>query len=114
MNHRVFVYGTLKQGFPNHKYFLEGKGELVEPYARLENYRLYDTKSGFPCILPHFGGTVMGEIYEIDEKILEVLDALESIPFLYTRELVPALDCWTYVWAGKWSNLTPILDGVWK
>jgi gamma-glutamylcyclotransferase (GGCT)/AIG2-like uncharacterized protein YtfP len=74
MTHRVFVYGTLKSGFPNH-YLLEGceffgRAVTVPTYKMIEN--------GFPVIIPDPDGRrLAGEIYVVDDETLARLDRLE-------------------------------------
>ncbi len=46
---RVFVYGTLKKGFPNHECIFKGYDiKITEAWAYGE---LYDTGWGFPAML---------------------------------------------------------------
>lgn len=76
----IFVYGTLKTGYGNHRLLLDsnymGEGKII-------GYDLYDLGS-FPGII---GGTgeVLGEIYEIDQYTLKKVDMLEAEGFLYSR-----------------------------
>ncbi len=85
MNHLVFVYGTLKQGFHNH-YILEdseflGSGFTVEKCAMYEN--------GIPYIVKDEAiSRIQGEIYSVDNETLEILDRLERHPEWYCREEV--------------------------
>ncbi len=75
--HRVFVYGTLKRGLRNH-HFLEtakfiGEAHTLKPYCMLDGK--------FPVLRDagHDRAPVSGEIYEIDDPILETLDKLEDV-----------------------------------
>lgn len=117
LNNSVFVYGSLLPCLHNHNYLLDGK--LRRDNATLENYALYDTGSGYPCILPKEGGKVLGQVWDVDDETLESLDVLEGVPFLYTRNLCPVLkdegrDCWTYVWARSSCGTMPIIKhGSW-
>ena len=75
--HRVFVYGTLKRGFRNHR-FLEKSRFLGEAYT-VAAYRMLDGR--FP-VLRDSGSDQMpvsGEVYEIDASTLIALDDLESV-----------------------------------
>lgn len=88
---RVFVYGTLKRGQPNHgvlrdgangRAAFRGRARTVEPYplviAGEHNVpRLLD--------LPGQGRRVAGEIYVVDERMLSFLDEFEGCPDLYQR-----------------------------
>jgi gamma-glutamylaminecyclotransferase len=78
---RVFVYGTLKRGFPLHNEGLAGAIFLgayrtVEPYPMLIAGPRYA-----PMMLdqPGRGLQVSGELYEVSRDRLEKLDALESV-----------------------------------
>ena len=81
---KLFVYGTLKKGFLNHKYmkgskFL-GEGTIKQYEYSIENY--------LPAIVPG-DGLIAGEIYQLEHKdTLICLDELEGYGYLYRRELV--------------------------
>ena len=121
--HLVFVYGTLKRSEPNH--------HLIQPGSAAGQSILVgtgQTKNKFPLVIatkyniPHLldavgtGSFVTGEIYSVDQSMLENLDILEGIPKHYQRrtesillkeslltepstELEPntLLNCWIYV-----------------
>lgn len=75
MKHRVFVYGTLRKGYGNHR-LLEnatfiGKAETVQKY--------HLTASGIPYVHPNIETSkVIGEVYEVNEHQLARLDMLEG------------------------------------
>ncbi len=86
----VFVYGTLKQGqcrghvmrqsnFIGHAKTITGKHAILN----LGNFPTIVHSKDIPEA-PE--STVIGEIWEIDEKTLQALDRIEGYPFLYTRE----------------------------
>lgn len=82
----VFVYGTLKKGYGNNRLLsgaiYVGKGETVEKF-------LMKTTTGFPVVLEKDKkASVFGEIYEINDAILETLDGLEGYPSMYGRKEV--------------------------
>ncbi|XP_066254810.1 putative gamma-glutamylcyclotransferase CG2811 isoform X1 [Euwallacea similis] len=90
--HKVFVYGTLKRGEPNHHWFSNSKGGH---HTFLYNARTKDkyplviaTAYNIPFLLhrPGLGNQVQGEVYEVDVKVLEDLDVLEEHPDYYIRE----------------------------
>jgi gamma-glutamylaminecyclotransferase len=96
--HLVFVYGTLKKGFPNHARWMAAARRLGRFRTR-ERYRLVlngDRLS--PCLVAGAGRghRVVGEVYALDAAGLQRLDRLERIdrPDGYRRRriVVDALD----------------------
>lgn len=109
---RVFIYGTLKQGQPNHKVLLDdtngcatfqGRGHTVEPYPLV-----IAGEHNIPYLLnlPGHGHCVVGEIYAVDEQMLHFLDEFESCPDMYQRTLVRVV---VFEWEGAHDtpNETP-------
>jgi gamma-glutamylcyclotransferase (GGCT)/AIG2-like uncharacterized protein YtfP len=78
--HKLFVYGTLMKGEPNHKWMRSCqhlKDEIVPGFSLVDCGR-------FPGAT--FGDSeIRGEVYEIDEQHLRSLDILEGVPDLYRR-----------------------------
>ncbi|XDV14484.1 hypothetical protein PO909_014726 [Leuciscus waleckii] len=76
----IFVYGTLKEGQPNHfimKNDTNGQAEFVAYARTVDRYPLViATKYNIPFLLnvSGMGQRVHGEIYRVDEKMLEFLD----------------------------------------
>ena len=68
MRHYLFVYGTLKKGFPNHDHYMRSARDLGK----------YQTIEKYPLVLcgPRY---VEGELYEVDEECLNRIDALERV-----------------------------------
>jgi len=95
MNHRVFVYGTLKRGFPNNT-LLEGSEFLGEAVTVLTYkavtvpaYKVVGTS--FPVIMSDPSGKpVAGEIYAVDDATLARLDQLEREGRSYDRMMIDA------------------------
>lgn len=86
---KVFVYGTLRAGQPNH-HILGGAralGRATTPAA----FRFHSL-GPFPGMVR--GGTqaVVGEVYEVDHETLANLDRLESHPRFYRRERIRLAD----------------------
>ncbi len=83
----VFVYGTLKEGFWNHVWLPENT-QFSNDCRMADKYPL--VIKGLPYLLPLKGRGfhVKGECYLISQEELELLDELESHPFLYRREKV--------------------------
>lgn len=83
----VFVYGTLKQGFWNHKYHLS-KATFVNYGKTKARLKMLDT-GGFPVVFNHLAAEapVAGEVYDIDDNILIDLDRLEGNGRMFVRTL---------------------------
>lgn len=105
--HLVFVYGTLKRGFPNHHYM--AAATFLAAAATADAYPLVVGGTYFtPYLLPEPGSghRVKGELWEVPEGAMPALDELESthLPNGYRRALIPVLaagasepvDAWTY------------------
>ncbi|CAH0717119.1 unnamed protein product, partial [Brenthis ino] len=92
MTHKVFVYGTLKRNEPNHNWLTNpenGVGTFIcEGRTKVKYPLIIGTKYNIPFLLykPGTGFNVKGEIYEVDETMLEKLDILEDHPNFYIRE----------------------------
>lgn len=85
---RVFVYGTLKQGFYFHeKYLGDGKAIFIGPARATTDYSLF--VDGMPHMVREASETgVKGELYEVSQDVLNELDKLEGHPVVYFRDLV--------------------------
>jgi len=91
MNHLVFVFGTLKEGFPN---FPTNKG-VRKPGSFLtkERYPFYlvgERHSPWLINNPGQGERIVGQVFEVDQATLEAMDKLERIsePDGYRRVIV--------------------------
>ena len=98
---RVFVYGSLMQGFGNHR--LMGNSELLGPTFTAETFRM-TSLGAFPGIVPQDeedgGVPVLGELYLCDRETRDRLDELEGHPHFYRRTEVLMADgkaAWVYV-----------------
>jgi len=77
--HPLFVYGSLKEGFPN---FHVNKGRrLPGTYVTTEAYPFYLADGALPCLLPQpgTGHRVRGQLFEVNEEQLAAMDALERV-----------------------------------
>lgn len=91
---RVFVYGTLKRGQPNH-YWLKndanGKSEFLCEGVTSDAFPLLiGTRYNIPFLinLPKNGLRVNGEIYAVDDDMMKNLDILEDYPRFYDRQKI--------------------------
>ncbi len=105
--HQVFIYGTLKRGFPNHQAGL-AKARFV---ARVQTQQAFPLVIGGRWFSPYLidepgqGQRVFGELFAVDDEGLALLDELEGVghPLGYRRIVVgclleeQALEAWTYV-----------------
>lgn len=88
----VFVYGTLKRNQPNHHLMeniengsakLMGCGKTIDCYPMI-----IASRYNVPFVLnaSGIGHQINGEIYSIDDKMLQTLDQLEKHPNVYERQ----------------------------
>lgn len=90
----VFVYGTLKQGQPNHHRLLDaanGEAEFVSWAVTVQRFPLViATEHNIPFLLnvPGDGARIHGEIYRVDAAMLDFLDRFEGVPAMYQRHPV--------------------------
>lgn len=82
---RVFVYGTLQGGnsqrglhlFSGAKF--QGKATTQE-----SSFGLIDM-GAFPAVVPDGNIDVAGEVWEVDDDTMEILDSIEGYPTFYNR-----------------------------
>ena len=97
---RVFVYGTLKQGYRNHQ--LLESSVFKGPGLTAKQFTMIDV--GFPIIFQNERvARVAGEVYEVGAETMKCLDGLEGEGQMYKRRKLLILtdygcwQCWTYV-----------------
>lgn len=87
----VFVYGTLKAGYPLHRYMEDfpylGRGVMAD-----WRYELYD-HGPFPVVMKGSGGkkpkdisNVLGEVYVVPTSAILDLDQVEGNNYMYIRQ----------------------------
>lgn len=82
--HLIFVYGTLRQGQCNHRFFLD-RSKFLGMAKTKKRYALYG--DGVPCLSRIKAvSQVTGEVYSVDDATLLNLDQLEGHPDMYKRE----------------------------
>jgi gamma-glutamylaminecyclotransferase len=102
--HMVFVYGSLKRGFGNHR-FLEHSTFIGTAVTVQHNFCMHPLHGSFPAVTigPDDSYSITGELYEIDNQTLKQIDMLESNGVLYTRQLVSVyngtdvVEAWIYL-----------------
>lgn len=78
---KLFALGTLKRGFPLHEKGLGGV-PCLGAYRTIQPYPMLVAGPWFaPMLLdqPGTGHRVLGELYEVDEPRLALLDEMESV-----------------------------------
>lgn len=91
MPHAIFVYGTLKRGFPNHG-LMQGARFIAEALTAEHYPMVVQGQTYSPVIFPEpgTGHRIVGELWEVDDAQLAALDELESthLPTGYIRETI--------------------------
>lgn len=79
---RVFVYGTLMRGEPNHRFL--ARAAFVRGARTLPRFKMISL-GGCPAIVSGGGTAIEGELYDVDSETLAHLDRLEGHPRFYRR-----------------------------
>lgn len=108
---RVFVYGTLLRGESNHNLLTDSR---FLGMARTEPlFSLFDL-GGYPAMSSGGCTSVLGEIYEVTEEVLEALDELEGHPDWYRRvpiKLSGGISAETYLMEPNQVAGRPLIQG---
>ena len=80
----VFVYGSLKKGFGNHR-LLENSKYIAKGVTVSEGFDM-GSCGGFPGVTSGGEYRIYGELYEVDDDTFERLDTLEGNGHFYERE----------------------------
>lgn len=110
----VFVYGTLMLGERNVAQMSITSRRLTE--AEVAGYvLLVPMHGGFPIATPAEGSAIVGEVWVVDERTLDRLDAFEGVPSHYVRERATAklpdgstTEVWLYVQHEPPASARPI------
>lgn len=75
----LFVYGSLKEGFPNF-HFNKGR-RMPGEFRTAQPYPFYLADGALPCLLPRpgTGHRVMGQLFEVTAAELAAMDELERV-----------------------------------
>jgi gamma-glutamylcyclotransferase (GGCT)/AIG2-like uncharacterized protein YtfP len=113
---KIFVYGTLKRGGCRAHHL---KGQTFLGMARTApRYRMYNTGS-YPALVDDAAGLeVEGELWDVDEACMKLLDEVEWVPTIYRRDPVclvepPISDAQTYIYQKSVAGLTDC-GSCWK
>lgn len=105
----LFVYGTLMQGEGNQS-CMPSRAKFLGEAQTQPGYSLLDM--GLPGLVEDkSGGVVIGEVYEVDEDIIAILDHFEGHPDFYRRGKIrlqgPVMEAWCYFRARGYGKPIP-------
>ena len=86
---RVFVYGSLLSGEPNHRVL--ARACRVGEASTVPRFALHDL-GAYPAMIEGGAHAITGEVYEVDAKTLARLDVLEGHPRYYRRGAITLAD----------------------
>lgn len=114
--HRVFVYGTLRDGMGNDVLLGDYK-EMREGDLTLSPFSMYTDELLIPFVVKG-NGSIVVESYIVDDYTLDVLDKLESNGYVYERTLVSSSDKmkngYIYMFMYDTTGMTKIENGDFK
>lgn len=94
----VFVYGSLRKNLWGYDQYLQGLDPVLS--SRISGFNMYTIiGQNYPfCIVGD--GEVTGEVYEINQRILAMLDSFEDCPREYIRVLIKIgeVSAWIYIY----------------
>ena len=112
---RVFVYGSLLAGEPNHRVL--ARARLVAKARTEARFALHDL-GAFPAMVGGGVHAIDGEVYEVDAETLAALDRLEGHPRFYQRAPIVLADgsrAETYLLSGaQVEGHAVISTGCWR
>lgn len=77
---KIFVFGTLKEGFPNfkHNHGKRFRAEFVTQKA-FPLYLVGERYSPWLILTPGLGHAIKGQVFEVTDRVLQEMDALERV-----------------------------------
>lgn len=85
MHNRVFVYGTLKRGNRVRGMDKMGNAKFINEAVTVDaEYSLYDL-GAFPAVSRRGENRIQGEVWEVDDALMAILDVIEGYPDFYNR-----------------------------
>lgn len=94
---QVFVYGTLRQG-QRLAWVLKDSEFKGRSQTLHRNFDMF-SMGHFPAVV-RGSFRIIGEVYQVNEKTLKVLDFVERVPLFYKRIQVPVIghgECFIYM-----------------
>lgn len=115
MTTRVFVYGTLMRGEPNHR--LLERAVFVRAARTWPEFKMVSL-GGCPAICSGGATAIDGELFDVDAEMLAALDRLEGHPRFYRRteiEIVGRGRAHAYLLQGmRFGGEGEIVSGCWR
>ena len=82
---KLFVYGTLKQGFYNN--YLLKDSKFLKNVVTDDEYPMFMRCENFPYLKnENKGYNIKGELWEVSDEKIKELDYFEGVPDLYYRD----------------------------
>jgi gamma-glutamylaminecyclotransferase len=118
----VFVYGTLKRGYGNHRNRLDGDGATFKGAFKTEE-KFNMRALGYPYVskthTDENNNNIQGELWEVTDELLKgPLDRLEGHPDYYKREKTSVVnnkgekcEAWLYFYNHKGTEGDAIPSG---
>lgn len=76
------VYGTLREGWSNHGYYLKGKSEFLGELKTDPSYTMVGKGAGFPFVAQGGDTSITVEIYRVnDESVIRGVNGLEGYKY---------------------------------
>jgi len=113
MKSLVFVYGTLKRGFSNNA--ILGNSRLIGDWRTDPVFKMLHL-GYFPGVVFPGEDSIKGELFEVNDVIMEKLDVLEGYPTLFDKTMIetPHGPAYMYLYNQIPNRAyTDIRQGVW-
>lgn len=110
--HLVFVYGTLRRNYHNHK--LISKAYFISEWVTPAQYTMISF-GFYPAVIAVGTSPIVGELYKINDKQLEEVDQIEGVPTFYQRDTIetPAGKAIWYVMPESAERTDVVFSGDW-
>jgi len=112
---KLFVYGTLLEGFGNWQWALYGKAKLLGKTKISGNFTMVSL-GGFPGVIPEGNTDIYGEVYEVNDQVYKDIEHLEDYPHFYDKMEVDTAHgkAEMYILPQKYLNYPKVESGNWK
>ena len=77
MKQKIFVYGTLRKGMYNYDLYLKDEDSFRQ-YGYIKGSLMTIRGKAYPAYITEGQDMILGEIHEVDDEFIKVLDVLES------------------------------------